>query len=618
MATYNQRQLVNNILGKKNEWDNATDDNARQRISQSAQKYYEQLRNSGDSVLADNLSSRNSVDARKYADDFYKMLGKTQARPYLTSKGKAYGLSDDAINKAITFDESTNTVFLGGKSLGTPHSIVNGTSYWDQAKLDDAWNGYVKDNGLNKTLKNQFSDDKNKYYDMVERLWALNNDDKKELFDEYKKSPFSTDEAKEIMKYFGIEADNAALNVAANAAASNGGNIDSFAAANARRNRQATISRGLMTALDYNDRKWGKMSDATKDHLSTALGILQNLGVNVNNFANTSINWETADANNELTRANAREVDARTTAANTESEIAKWRAVSDITGKVSSDLAGANNPYLNYDGTLNPKYKDINFQERIEYLEANNPDGRYDDLIRELKEARIGKMNTYSDEYEQYFNQGNVASPNNQHSGALNADMQTKENDRALSKELAQMGYDNEEKEREWQSGENAEDRQNSLDVIKANGQNEVNQINAESDADISQGKAATDEQMRYDTFTKNLLSNSGIGVGEQSAVDSSGKLVVIEPEQEKTLVQDMNKWRTSNWKNEYGEKYTTGMFSGTQGSYKLDTGKSTTEWVLNYLLEHNCSKDLATSLLARWGISDDEIKAAASRLEVK
>lgn len=78
--------------------------------------------------------------------------GKYKAiRPYYYGLGKEYGLDQKAIDGLLGYDENTGTVSFGGKNLGKPVVEFNGSSYWDENKLNNEWNNYVKNNGLTKT-----------------------------------------------------------------------------------------------------------------------------------------------------------------------------------------------------------------------------------------------------------------------------------------------------------------------------------------------------------------------------------------------------------------------------------------------------------------------------------
>jgi hypothetical protein len=57
-------------------------------------------------------------------------------------------MSDADIDKALSFNETTGEVSLGGMNLGSPYSNVDGTTYWDSASLDKGIEDYISHSGI--------------------------------------------------------------------------------------------------------------------------------------------------------------------------------------------------------------------------------------------------------------------------------------------------------------------------------------------------------------------------------------------------------------------------------------------------------------------------------------
>ena len=90
------------------------------------------------------------------------------------------------------------------------------------------------------------------------------------FIDDYKKqNPLETDWGKAIMSQYGLDGDVAAKNEWADAASSNGGNIDSFAEANARRQRLSYLNSGV-----------NAVNEASTQRFSNMIGALEKMGVN--------------------------------------------------------------------------------------------------------------------------------------------------------------------------------------------------------------------------------------------------------------------------------------------------------------------------------------------------
>lgn len=137
--------------------------------------------------------------------------------------------------------------------------------------------------------------------------------------------PFETSEGKALMEKYDISGLKARDNAVASGGASNGGNIDSYAAANAMRQNAALVNQGKMAVLEAHQQK-----------IDNARGILSDIGVNIDRVFNQD---ETAKNNN----------------------VARKSEIASVTGYAPDEWVISNNPYMNDDGTLKEEYKDIDF-----------------------------------------------------------------------------------------------------------------------------------------------------------------------------------------------------------------------------------------------------------------
>ena len=258
---YNPYYDVNQIYNYKGQYDkakNSGDSQLAQQIASFAQQNYNNLRSNGYEDVAKSLGDVGYSGAKKIRDK-YAMQGKVAIRPYLyNSKLKTkYGMSDADIDKALSFNETTGEVYLGGINLGTPYSNVDGTTYWNSDDLDAGTEKFIQHSGK------EFADNpvSNIPYtsvnDNAQFLFNRQIDDSNKLdskFDElYNKAmyenPFETPTGQSIMNEYKLKGVQVSDNAKASGGASNSGNIDSYAAANALRQQAAMTSKGQQMAI---------------------------------------------------------------------------------------------------------------------------------------------------------------------------------------------------------------------------------------------------------------------------------------------------------------------------------------------------------------------------------
>ncbi len=317
-SDYNSKQATAQLAALKKKWDNLTaagDTEGAKAVSAQGQGLYALMRKNGDEVLAGNLEKMGYNDANKYLNSYYTIQGLTPTRSYLYSLGNKMGLSNRDIDNQLRYDDKTGEVYLGGKSMGKAKANVDGVSYYDAGTLDSAFKDYVDRAGIT-TPKEQLAQQSWQklmgYYDDYQNLKEEN--------------PFTNEVGKSILGKYDLSGYRAGQGAAASAAASNGGNIDSFSAANAMRNQLAMVAAGQEKALEAQNQK-----------LTHAREVLANMGVDVEKLFNAS---ET-EKNNKVNRD---------------------VSVMNTTGNVMPEYTYAENPYLNADGTLkneNLDYKAI-------------------------------------------------------------------------------------------------------------------------------------------------------------------------------------------------------------------------------------------------------------------
>lgn len=363
---YNPYSAVNAIYNLKGQWDNADNANDAEKKNQAAaraQAYYNQLRNNGYANIADELSASNYAQAKSTRDKWAKM-GKTATRPHLYTLGKKYGMSQNDVDKLIGWDDSTGQMSFGGKNVGTPDTVVDGTSYWsDTSTLDNAFRDYITRSGT------------------VRAKDASVNQENESLFKKYNQeyedlkntNPFETETAKSILAKYDLAGLQGRDNAVASSAGSNGGNIDSFAAANALRQQASLVNQGQQAVLSAHQQK-----------LDHAKALLSDMGVNIDRVFNQD---ETAK-NNDVTRKST---------------------MASVSGYTPSDWTIQNDAFLkNFvddNGKLKSEYYNTDFQDLINKAKASGNA----DLANKYAILRGLKIFGDFTNYGKYLNEGDVS-----------------------------------------------------------------------------------------------------------------------------------------------------------------------------------------------------------------
>lgn len=292
---YSPYTAVNAIYGLKGQWDEADrigDTVAKDNIARKAQTYYKDLKDNGYGHVADELSASNYVQSKSIRDKWASVSDP------VTGTFKS-GVDNPAYNQSLTAASNKNNEYFD--TIKSDHTNVN-------AKYDD--------------------------------LFDYANQDITET-DEYKSAWDN------VMPSYNLAAMQGRKNEVASVGASNGGNVDSFAAANAMRQQSAITAKGQALAHQMGLESYGTRVDKVRSILSE-LGVYNN-GV----YAAMS-----DSVNNDLNIANSTSTNEQTAKNN---EVARLSEQASVTGYVPKQWQYSNNPYFNADGTLNEVYTSKDF-----------------------------------------------------------------------------------------------------------------------------------------------------------------------------------------------------------------------------------------------------------------
>lgn len=403
---YNMYSDVNGIYNLKGQWDvayNAGDLTKANKIASDAQDYYKRLRDNGYGDVADQLQASNYTQSKAINDKWAK-TNKTATRPYLYSLGQKYGMSQSDVDKIIQWDNDAQQLILGGKTVGTPDSVVDGVSYWsDTSVLDNAFNDYINRTGITLSDATLQAQHNNGISDKINTLWGLQTNDHNDLTNMYKKeyedikntNPFTTEEAKAILAKYDLAGLQGRDNAVASGSASNGGNIDSYSAANAMRQQASLTNQGQMAVLEAHQQK-----------IDNARSILEGLGA----YQKDSYAGMQNTIGVQQTEAQ-RLFDNNETAKN--NDVARKAQIAEVTGYSPDEWVVSNNPYMNDDGTIKDEYKNTDFSAVMAKAKASGNTATYNAAAT----ARFYKIMSDYGKYGQY-DDGNYIVPGQQETEA--------------------------------------------------------------------------------------------------------------------------------------------------------------------------------------------------------
>lgn len=204
----------------------------------------------------------------------------------------------------------------------------------------------------------------------------------------YNFNPYESDEGKAILSRYQYQGKTASENAAASGGASNGGNIDSYAAANANRQQLAYTVAGDQAIQEYRN-----------NLIHTARGILNDMGTYLQN-----------QEKGMQTTINQKQTEEQRTFENDETsknnDVNRKVTISEVTGHVPNEWALSNNYYLNDDGTLKDEYKDVDFSAVMAKAKATGNTNAYN----EAATARYVKIMSDYANYGKY-DDGNYTVP---------------------------------------------------------------------------------------------------------------------------------------------------------------------------------------------------------------
>ncbi len=303
---------IQKVYNAKLGYGNAKTDEERKTYQDAANKARQTLLDYGYKDVVDQISATGAdANATKQIMDKWAKYGKTGVRDYYYKLGEGQGMSKSDIDKLIGWDNDTKEISFGGVKVGRPDTIVDGVSYVsDTSMLDKSFNDHITRTEATRPVETALKQEN-------ESLFAKYNQE----YDDLKKTnPFTTDEAKAILGKYDLAGLQARDNAVASGGASNGGNIDSYSAANAMRQQASLINQGQTAVLDAHQQK-----------IDNIRGLLSDMGVNIDRVFNQD---QTAKNN----------------------EVARLSEQASVTGTVPTEWSYKDNIYLNEDGTVRDEY----------------------------------------------------------------------------------------------------------------------------------------------------------------------------------------------------------------------------------------------------------------------
>ena len=366
-STYNPYSDIQKVYNAKVAWNNATTDAERKRQQNIANSARKNLEAYGYSDVANQISA-SGADA-------------TAARKIMESY-------------APTAPASTN---LSNTELITKNNneVRN--------KINDAW-GTVQS-------------DKDKYYSEYDKVSDYVNKDVTNT-DEYK-SAF-----KNIMPEYNLKAMQGRDNAVASGGASNGGNIDSYAAANALRQQAALTAKGQAALTAKGQALAHQIGLETYNaRVGNARNILSDLGVYQKDSWNAMGGFI-----DQQQKEGQRLFENEETAKN--NEAARLSEQASVTGYVPNEWTIKNddiyNIFLNEDGTFKKEQEGVDIQALINQAKANGDT----ETAKKLAVVRTRKIFSNYGDFGKYANVGDISSMSPQKTET--ADQFDKQNETAL------------------------------------------------------------------------------------------------------------------------------------------------------------------------------------------
>lgn len=610
---YNSYSDIEKIVGLKGAYDEAKKKNDRQGMNtaaNSAQQYYSALERNGYGDVANQLKNSGYSDAQKI-QTAAGTKGKTAIRPYYYNLAKQYGMNQSDVDNALSYNESTGEVSLGGKNIGSPYSNVNGTTYWDADKLSNAWDDYTATMGMAKTPEVQYSQGTQKVQTKLNDVYDLAKSDHDNINSKYDRlekygysNPYDTDIADSIMedyKWKGAQASDEAI---ASGSSSNGGNIDSYSAANASRQQLAFTNAGKAAVLnDFNAR------------LANIQNILSSLGT-----YNQGV-YDTMHQNAQLDMQNNQQIfdNNETQKANNFSREAQ---VAEMTGYVPQSWSDSQNPFLDeYGNPINADgmdYKAIINNAQAEYERTG--DTSLLKTIEYANAARNKKINNNFAKYGQYSDTMTV--PVSQTAAVTQANA-----DRDVNKQIAldtnytsRYNADSTNNANKYISDNTLKGTIDTNAVNKAIGldTNATNKYISDKDYDLQKWLAAngytssssnievTEKEPRLGATQAKEAYDGGLKTDE--VIDAYRYYYGGTPEDIEEQKERFNQ--------EYAYLYNALTEHGKQYGYKIEDIPK--EDAINFVMKQNVSDEVVNEFLQHLGVSDSQLNDYESRQQAK
>lgn len=556
---YNPNSAINAIYNLKGQWESANkanDDTKKNDAAKKAQRYYDELRRNGYGSTADELAASNYTQANRI-NKYYATTGRSQTRPYLYSLGAAKGLSKSDVDKLISYDDVTGEIAFGGKNIGKPDTVVDGVSYWkDTGKLDEAFNDYVNRSGVTRSRENAVNQEN-------ESLFKKYNQEYEDLKNT---NPFETETGKAILAKYDLAGLQGRDNAVASNAGSNGGNIDSFAAANALRQQSSLISQGQTAALE-----------AYQQKLDHARNLLSDMGVNIDRV----FNQDQTAKNNDVAR---------------KSEIAS------VTGYAPDEWVVSNNPYMNDNGTIKDEYKGVDFSAIMAKAKASGNTNLYNAAATARFYKIMGDYGAYGK-----YDDGNYAVPGAQKTAAAEQFDKTMDYNYALI---------NAENERNTANNKNAIDqittaaKYGTTSTGKSTGMTLAQATNAIKSGELSDAALSVYNTEHHTSYTKdNPPPIYNENSKKNPSAEPGGSVAPLSEEKVKEWVDYLNNAVPDKYSNGSDKNYVALKEVGKNKYERADVESS---FIIIRVLE---SSDLTNEqkkylLYDKFGITADEVNA--------
>ena len=477
--TKNAMNLIMRLWGEENAAIENGDTQKTNDLRWEINRFLNLMGENGDSVAASNLSNRNYDQSQQYTKDYMDKTGRTALRQYLYQAGAKYGLSNADIDKMISYDNDTGEITLAGVNIGKPDAVVDGVSYVSTQKAEQLANEAFAREGITMSDDERYQSqigalDRANIAELERQNRQRDEMEKRgnELWEEGKKNVTDSTDYKRIydrtMSQYNLAALQGRDNAAAYRAASNGGNIDSYAAANAMRQQAAMTAYGQQVAN-------GLGLDAYKARLDNLSNIFSNLGIEYSRG--------NADAGNQLDRMsqNAQQVfdnsetrknnDFNRTETAKNNDVTRKQIIAETTGHVPDEWVLSNNHFLTDDGKIKPEYEGVDFKNIINQAVANGDE-------ETANQARIARAIKIFGDYSKWgqYDDGDYKLPGAQNTWAKDKAIMDDKTLRYQTDSAERISRDANEKSLDATTSTNSSNEkiariqaQNSLDQIEAN-----------------------------------------------------------------------------------------------------------------------------------------------------